>query len=122
MRLDPVQPLQHFKALDRNPTQLSKMFGKNRCPDTVSMQNGSRAAVLGNRAVQERLSTRRGLVGWRPLAPFVDDDKIVRFEVPFIFTAGGNQNPKRLSIDDDAIVAACSERPASGPEMMPDVA
>ena len=41
------------------------------------------------------------------MAIFVDDNEIIGTEMAFIFPAGSDEYPERITTDDDAVVAAC---------------
>jgi hypothetical protein len=52
----------------------------------------------------------------------IDENKIVWTEVAFVFAAGGEEQSKGFAFDDDAVVARSPKRPASGPEVVADMA
>jgi hypothetical protein len=72
--------------------------------------------------MQKRFSAAFGLTVNHRMPVFVDQNEIVRPQIAFIFTAGGYQDTKRVSLDDHTVVARGSARPTARPELVPDAA
>src|SRR6185436_15094183 len=52
----------------------------------------------------------------------VHEYKVIPLQTPFVLAAGGDKQRERIAIDDDAVVAAGADAPASLPEHLPDFA
>ncbi len=89
MRADAIEPLQHFKTGDANPTDGRKVLGEQRSPNAVGVQD-SVGTVSCSQAMQEGFRAAFGLAIQRGFSVLVDDDKVMRAEVPFVFAASGD--------------------------------
>jgi hypothetical protein len=114
---DAFETLEHFKIADTNASDWPEVFGKQRAPDAMGMEDGP-CPTASSKAMQQSLGTAFGLIGECRFALLVAYHKVVGAQVPFIFAACGNQQPQRVPGNDGGIIARCAQRPTSRPKLV----
>ena len=121
MSADAIESFEHLKAGDANATDGCEVLGEQRSPNAMGVQDGV-GPVSGSQAMEEGFRAAFGLAVQRGFSMLVDDDKVMRAEVPFVFAASGDQKPQWITTDDHAVVTRCPQRPTPGPKLMTHVA
>lgn len=116
VRADAGEAFEHFVARDSQRAVFEKMLTEHGGGDRVSVEH-SPGSMLGQSGVQQGLGTgfeRRFAHGG---GVFIDEEELLGLEPAFVEAAAGHEQRERLAADDDAVIAARAERPASAMEI-----
>src|SRR5262245_31214788 len=113
VRPNALEPFEHLEPLDRDPAVIAVHVGPERAGYRMRMEHRSGTACPDDLDVQQRFSGRARDPGSDRFAPFVHFEDLIHRQLALECRARRDREPQRMTVDDDAEVAACAKHPAA---------
>ena len=110
---DALQSLQHLVVFDCKSALFKMQLREQGAPDRMRVQDGSDIRLAGQYRVQQCFGRRFWLTTEGRATFVIDTHKVGRFQLPLVLATGGHQQLQWITRNDDAVIAAGPNRPAS---------